>query len=85
MLSSMLLLKQMNWKATKILQLLVCRKLMESNNLSKKWVHGESKTYLQLPFIDYDGILYKDLVIHTNARRWSEDMEDFSKDVLLII
>lgn len=58
---------------------------MESKDLSKNWVYGEPKTRIQLLFVDYNGILCMDLVIHANAQKWSEDTKDFSRDVIFVI
>lgn len=56
---------------------------MESKDISKKWVHWESKTLPQLLFVDHDGILRRDLIIHVNGQRWIESTKDFSRDVVV--
>lgn len=58
---------------------------MKSKDLGEKRVYEKSKTRLQLLLVDHDGILCRDLVIHTNAWRWSKDIKGFLRDVVLIV
>lgn len=42
------------------------------------------KTRLQLLFVNHDGILSMNLVIHVNAKKWSKDAKDSLRDAVLV-
>lgn len=60
-------------------------KFVKLEDLNKKWVYGEPKTYLQVLFINNDSILYGDLVICVNAWGGSKNAEGFRRNLVLIV
>lgn len=60
-------------------------KLVEIEDFYEERVYGKSKTRLRLLFINYDCILRKNLVIHTNVRIRSMNLEDFLRDMVVIV
>lgn len=60
-------------------------KLVEIESFNEEQVHRKPNTHLQLLFINHDGILCRDLVIHTNVRVWSMNPKEFSGDLVVII
>lgn len=61
------------------------RQLVKLKDFNKERGHWESKTRLQLFLIYHDGILNRNLVVHVNIWLVSIELEDLSRDLVMVM